>query len=63
MMDSLIQKYLDGELTEEESRQFLDILASDKEINREVRLWKKSWILGHSWRPLPLRRLHRPCDG
>jgi anti-sigma factor RsiW len=46
MMDSLIQKYLDGELTEEESRQFLDILASDKEVNREVRALEEVVDLG-----------------
>jgi len=46
MMESLIQKYLDGELTEEESRQFLDILASDKEINREVRALEEIVDLG-----------------
>jgi hypothetical protein len=36
-MDSLIQKYLDGELTDEESRVFLEALASDQDLNNEVR--------------------------
>ncbi len=36
-MDALIQKYLDGELTDEESRVFLEALASDQDLNNEVR--------------------------
>jgi anti-sigma factor RsiW len=36
-MDALIQKYLDGELTDEESRVFLEALASDIDLNNEVR--------------------------
>ena len=36
-MDALIQKYLDGELTDEESRVFLEALASDNDLNNEVR--------------------------
>ncbi len=51
MMDYLIQKYLDGELTEEESRQFLDILASDNEINREVRALEEIVDIGSQLEP------------
>ncbi len=36
-MDALIQKYLDGDLTDEESRVFLEALASDQDLNNEVR--------------------------
>ncbi len=35
-MDALVRKYLDGELNETEALDFLDALASDPELSREV---------------------------
>ena len=52
MMDSLIRKYLDGELTENESQRFLDALATDPDLNRQVAALEEVSDLGS--RPEPM---------
>ncbi len=51
MMEFLIRKYLDGELSEDESRLFLEALEADPDLNREVRALEEVVDLGSSLKP------------
>lgn len=51
MIDSLVRKYLDGELTEDESRCFLDAVEADPELGRKVRVLEELVDLGAGMEP------------
>lgn len=51
-MESLIQKYMDGELSEEESQRFLDAVETDPGLNREVRALEELVELGSRLKPV-----------
>ena len=53
MMNTLVIKYLDGELNEEETRRFIDMLETDKELDREVRALEELVDLGSQLEPTP----------
>lgn len=40
-MNELIQRYLDGELSEEEARELREAIASDPEVDAELREWER----------------------
>ncbi len=40
-MNELIQRYLDGELSEEEARALREAIARDPEVGRELRSWER----------------------
>ena len=47
-MDALIRKYMDGELSEEDSNRFLDAMETDPDLVREVRALEEVVELGSS---------------
>ncbi len=51
-METLIRKYLDGELNEDESRLFLDALKADPDLDREVRALEELVDLGSDLDPV-----------
>jgi len=60
-MESLIQKYMDGDLSEEESQRFLDAVEADPALNREVRALEE--LVEHGSRVKPLAPSSDFTDG